>query len=315
MKSLFRGAFLRGVSASVLAASLAGCTANPQALDRPGDMPPAFTAPMDKTAPVWPQVDWWSKFGADELAPLEVTAQKENLDVAVAAAHVLGAEASDGIALSALFPTLAGNIGGTRSGSNTSGFNPATGMSTGAARNTFTAGLTAGYQQGFFGTQYLRLEAAREDLRAMRYAAAVTGISTSSQVADEYFTTLSLRERIAIANANIAAAKRILAITQAKVNSGVSSNLDLAEQQAVLAQQESTLPGLIQSEKSARYSLALLLGRAPEGYDVKAQNLDGISAPAAQPGMPSELLLRNPSVAQAEAQLYEAHANVDAARP
>ena len=47
------------------------------------------------------------------------------------------------------------------------------------------------------------------------------------------------------------------------MNSGVSSNLDLAEQQAILAQQESTLPGLIQSEKEARYSLAILLGRAP----------------------------------------------------
>ena len=33
-----------------------------------------------------------------------------------------------------------------------------------------------------------------------------------------------------------------------------------------------------------------------------------------QPGLPSELLLRNPAIAQAEAQLYAAHANVDAAR-
>jgi outer membrane protein, multidrug efflux system len=136
----------------------------------------------------------------------------------------------------------------------------------------------------------------------------------SQQVADEYFSILAFRERIAIANANIAAAKRILAITQAKVNSGVSSNLDLAEQQATVAQQESTLPGLIESEKEARYALAILLGRAPEGYDVRAQNLDGIAAPSLQPGLPSELLLRNPSVAQAEADLYAAHANVDAAR-
>ena len=50
MKSLFRGAFLGGVSARalsvVLAASLAACTANPQALNRPGDVPAAFTAPV-----------------------------------------------------------------------------------------------------------------------------------------------------------------------------------------------------------------------------------------------------------------------------
>jgi multidrug efflux system outer membrane protein len=313
MKSLFRGAFLRGASASVLALGLAACTGDPQALNRPGDVPPAFTAPIDKAAPVWPKAGWWANFGSAELTPLEETAQKENLDIAAAAAQVLEAEANDGIALSALLPTLNGNIGVTRSGSNTPSINSETGQPA-RARTAFNAGLTASYQQGFFGTQYFDLQASREDLRAQRYAAAVTGISVSSQVADEYFSVLSFRERVAIANANIAAAKRILAITQAKVNSGVLSNLDLAEQEAVLAQQESTLPNLIESEKESRYSLAILLGRTPEGYDVKAQNLDAIVSPAVQPGLPSELLLRNPAIAQAEAQLYAAHADVNAAR-
>ena len=308
MKSLFRGAFFRGASASALAISLAACTANPQPLDRPGDVPQAFTAPVSQSAPIWPQANWWSKFGAPELVPLQEVAQKENLDIAQAAGRVLQAEASDGIALANLFPTLGASFDASRSGSNTPTF------SGGRARNAFSAGLSASYQQGFFGTQYLQLQAQREDLRAQRYAAAVTGISVSAQVAEEYFAILHFRERIAIANANIGAAKRILAITQAKVNSGVVSNLELAEQQAFVAQQESTVPGLIQQEKQARYSLAILLGRAPEGFDIKAQNLDGIDAPSVQPGLPSELLLRNPSIAQAEAQLYAAHANVDAAR-
>jgi NodT family efflux transporter outer membrane factor (OMF) lipoprotein len=305
MKSLFRGAFLRGVSATVLSASLVACTANPQPLNRPGDLPPSFTAPSDKTAPLWPKAAWWAGFGSGELTPLEETAQKENLDIAQAAARVLQAEANDGIALAALFPSLGASFGVSRSGGNSR---------IPRATTAFSAGLSASYQQGFFGTQYFQLQTAREDLRAARYAAAVTGISISTQVADEYFTILSFRERIALANANIAAAKRILAVTQAKVNSGVSSNLELAEQQAVVASQESTLPGLIESEKEARYSLAILLGRAPEGFDIQAQNLDGVVAPSVQPGLPSELLLRNPSVAQAEAQLYAAHANVDYAR-
>ncbi len=313
MKSLFRSAFFRGASAGVLAITVAGCTDNPQALNRPGDVPPAFTAPIDKSAPIWPKAGWWSNFGSTELTPLEETAQKENLDIAAAAAQVLAAEANDGIALAALFPTLNGNIGVTRLGSNSPSINNETGLPS-RAHTAFNAGLTASYQQGFFGTQYFQLQASREDLRAQRYAAAVTGISVSSQVANEYFSVLQFRERIAVTNANIVAAKRILAITQAKVNSGVLSNLDLAEEEAVVAQQESTLPGLIESEKEARYSLAILLGRAPEGYDVKAQNLDGIVTPAIQPGLPSELVLRNPAVAEAEAQLYAAHADVNAAR-
>src|SRR5579863_7894565 len=234
MKSLFRGAFFRGASVSVLALGLAACTGNPQALNRPGDVPPAFTAPIDKAAPVWPKAGWWASFGSTELTPLEETAQRENLDIAAAAAQVLEAEANDGIALSALLPTLNGNIGVTRSGSNTPSINSETGMPA-RARTAFNAGLTASYQQGFFGTQYFDLQASREDLRAQRYAAAVTGISVSSQVANEYFSVLQFRERIAVTNANIVAAKRILAITQAKVNSGVLSNLDLAEEEAVVA--------------------------------------------------------------------------------
>jgi multidrug efflux system outer membrane protein len=309
MKSLIHGAFLRGVSVTVLAAALAGCTP-PQPLDRPGDVPPAFTAPSDKTAPIWPQADWLGTFNAPELVPIEQTAQKENLDIAVYAARVLEAEATDGVALSALFPTAQLQGSGTRAGGNST----RSGTLVSNTFNTFNFGLAGTYGVNLAGQQFDQLQAAREDLRAARYAAAQIGITTTTSVAYQYFTVLSLRERIAIANANIAAAKRILAITQAKVTSGVSSNLDLAEQQAVLAQQESTLPGLIESEKEGRYALAILLGRTPENYDIKAQNLDGIISPAVQPGLPSELLLRTPAVAQAEAMLYAAHANVNAAR-
>jgi NodT family efflux transporter outer membrane factor (OMF) lipoprotein len=277
----------------------------PTPLDRPGDVPQTFTAPIAKNGPIWPEATWWTNFKADELGPLEETAQKENLDIAVYAARVVQAEARDGVAFSGLLPTVNLSGGWQRSGGNSN---------IPRASNNFSAGLGASYQQSFFGQEYFQLQSARESLRAARYAASVVGISVTAEVADQYFTILSLRERIAIDKANIEAAKRILAITQAKVSSGVSSNLELAEQQAVVAQQESRLPALVEAEREARYALALLLGRAPEGFDIKAQNLDGIVSPIVQPGLPSEVLLRRPDVAEAEATLYAAHANVDAAR-
>jgi len=301
-----KGAFLRGAGVLALSATLAACTTNPTPLDRPGDVPASFEQPApNPQAPLWPSSDWWTTFQADELTQLEQTAQKENLDIAQAAARVIQAEAQDTVAFSALLPTLDANGGYQRKGA---------GHPHGSAFNTWSAGLSASYQQSFFGGEYFNLQAARQSLRASRYNAAVVGLSIEAQVADQYFTVLALRERIAITRANVDAAKRILSITQAKVSSGVSSNLDLAEQQAVLAGQEARLPGLIEQEKEARYGLAILMGRAPERYDVKGQNLDSITSPTVKPGLPSELLLRRPDVAQAEAQLYAAHANVDAAR-
>lgn len=311
MKSLIPGAGLKGAllkSAGLVAmtAMLAACTTQPKPLDRPDDVPAGFEqTAADAQAPLWPATDWWTTFQSDELTRLEDTAHKENLDIAQAAARVIQAEAQDGVAFSNLLPTLDASGGYKRQGA---------GHPHGPAFNTWSAGLSASYQQSFFGGEYFNLQAARESLRASRYNAAVVGLSIESQVAQQYFTVLSLRERITINRANVEAAKRILSITQAKVSSGVSSNLDLAEQQAVVAGQEAKLPGLIEQEKEARYGLAILMGRAPERYEVKGEHLDEISSPSVKPGLPSELLLRRPDIAQAEAQLYAAHADVDAAR-
>jgi len=321
-------ALVRSLSVSALAIAAAGCsTPNPTALDRPGDVPMSFTAPVVKDSPIWPEAGWWVNFKAPELPGLEDAAQKENLNLAEAAAQVLQAEATDGVAFSALLPTISGNFGVTRTGDNKSittySLAPVPGggskivptvNSIGVTSNAFSAGFSASYELDFWGENQDKLRQARESLRAARYAETVEGLTIASSVADEYFTVLSLRERITLTRQNIDAANRILTVTEAKVTNGVSSNLDLAEQQAAVATQQATLPGLIESEREARYALAILLGRAPEGFDVQAQNLDGIVSPIIQPGLPSEALLRRPDVAEAEATLYAAHANVDAAR-
>jgi len=307
-------AIVRSLSVSALAIAAAGCsTPNPTALDRPGDVPAAFTAPVVTDAPIWPEAGWWVNFNAPELPALEDTAQKENLNLTEAAAQVLQAEATDGVAFSALLPTVSSSFGVTRTkaGSVKTG---ATSATAGATLTTYSWAGSASYELDFWGENQDKLRQARENLRSARYAESVEGLTITASVANEYFTVLSLRERIALTRQNIDAANRILTVTQAKVTNGVASNLDLSEQQATVAQQKSTLPGLIESEREARYALAILLGRAPEGFDVQGQNLDGIVSPAVQPGLPSDALLRRPDVAEAEATLYAAHANVDAAR-
>jgi len=321
MKAIFRG-----LSVSMLALAAAGCsTPNPTPLNRTGDMPKAFTAPVvDKQSPVWPDANWWVNFKADELPALMETAQKENLDIAQAAARVIQAEATDGAAFANLLPAVNLQGGVTRTGSHTTRpvfttgpggtVTETFGTPTKTFTDNFTAGLAASYQLDFWGLNQDRLRQARENLRSARYVLTVIGLTTESSVAQEYFTILATRERITITRQNIDAAKRILAVVEAKVVAGVSSNLDLSQEQAQIAGQEATLPGLIEQEREARYALAILLGRAPEGFDVKGQNLDGIASPVLQGGLPSEVLLRRPDVAEAEANLYAAHANVDAAR-
>jgi NodT family efflux transporter outer membrane factor (OMF) lipoprotein len=295
----------KALSVSVLALAAAGCqlTPPPTALDKPGDVPTTFTAPVvDKNAPIWPAADWWTNFGAPELPSLMDTAMKENLDLKVAINRVLEAEANSTIAFSALLPGVSGTAGVRKNGTNSTDF------------DTYSAGLSGNYVLDFFGANRARLRQADENLRGARYTQANTGLTIEQSVANTYFTVLAIRERIAITRQNLDLSRRLLAISQAKFAAGVASNLDVMQETAIVASQQSQLPGLIEQEREARYTLAILLGLPPENFDIKAQNLDGIAAPAVQAGMPSDLLLRRPDIALAEANLYAAHANVDAAR-
>src|SRR6185437_16999502 len=117
MKAIFRG-----LSVSMLALTAAGCvTPNPTPLNRTGDVPKAFTAPVvDNQSPIWPDANWWVNFKADELPVLMDTAQKENLDIAAAAARVIEAEATDGAAFANLLPAVNLQGGVTRGGSHRS---------------------------------------------------------------------------------------------------------------------------------------------------------------------------------------------------
>src|ERR1700733_14979487 len=96
----------RYLALAASACVLAACsTPVPQAL-KPQDVPEKFIGPVAPGASLWPNPDWWQAFGSDELSGLVTTAQTNNLDIAVAMANVLQAQANRDISRAALFPTL-----------------------------------------------------------------------------------------------------------------------------------------------------------------------------------------------------------------
>lgn len=278
-------------------------------------VPSNFTAPITQDAPLWPKADWWKGFGSDELNGLIDMAQRDNLDLAVATAQVLQAKAQAEIAGSVLWPQIgvSGDANRTKTSRNENRSLPGfpAGRST---SNSFSLTGDASWALDIWGKAQDNLRSADEQVKASRFAKEAVALTVISGTGSTYFNVLALRERVAIAQANIDAANRVLSITQAKVTNGVSSRLDLAQQEAQVAGQKAQIPPLKEAEREARYALAILLGKLPEGFDVQGQNLDKIEAPAVRPGLPSELLRRRPDVAEAEANLAAAHANVDAAR-
>jgi multidrug efflux system outer membrane protein len=313
--------FARLAAMAAVACAAAACsTPVPQAL-KPQDVPPAFEGPLAPGAPLWPNPDWWNNFGSTELSGLVTDAQTNNLDIAVAMADVLQAEANRDIARAGLFPdfSLQGTATRTRTPGGTSLVPTTNGglvsqafpASTGSQ---FALTLNGTYYADIWGLARDNLRAAQEALKSSRFAQQQVALTTTASVANTYLLVLALRQEIATIEQNIDAAKRVLAITRAKVTNGVSSQLDLSQQEATVYGQVAALPPLREQEREAVFSLAILLGRPPEGFTVAGQNMDALKAPPVNPGLPSALLERRPDVAQAEANLASAHANVDAAR-
>lgn len=297
--------FLNSVSVMALALALTACTSVPEAM-KSSEIPAAYTAPQPKDAQdTVPSAEWWKGFASDELTQLVTEARQSNLDLAIAAARVEQARAQTGETAATLFPSLNVSLKPSR-----------TGTKTPLRQTTNSVALTgsASYELDFWGVYREKLDAARNNARVAIYARDVEWLTVSGDVANTYLAVLALRERVDLAKKNVEAAKRILAITEAKVKNGASSNLELAQQTATVRGQEASIPNLEEQEREMRYSLAILLGKAPEGFDVKASSLAGLSAPPVKPGLPSDLLTRRPDVAEAEASLKAAHANLNSAR-
>jgi outer membrane protein, multidrug efflux system len=291
---------------------LSGCATHVPQVLTPQITPRTFSGQIGGSEQVWPLPDWWRTFGNPELSDLIEKAHADNRDLAVAVARVMQARAQTTIQHAALFPQINAQAQALRSPSGRSG-QSISGQSY-SAGNSFDLTFGASYELDLWGLAHGNLRAANEGLKSARFAQQAVVLTVTANVANTYFSVLALRVRIAIASEEISAINGILDTINLRVSTGKASHLDLAQEQAQVESVEAQLPVLEEQELEARVALAVLLGEPPEGFEVKTRNLDALHLPVVQAGLPSELLLRRPDVAEAEAKLAAAHANLDAAR-
>jgi len=303
---------LRPYQLAALVFLLSGCATHVPQVLTPQITPKAFSGQIIGSEQVWPQTGWWRTFGSPELSDLIEKAGADNRGLAVAVARVMEAHAQTTIQRAALFPQINAQGQALRSPSGGGG-QSITGQSF-SAGNSFGLTFGASYELDFWGLAHDNLRAAREALKSAHFSQQAVALTVTSNVANTYFSVLALRVRIAIANEDIAAINGILDTINLRVLTGKSSRLDLAQEQAQVESVLAQLPVLEEQELEARVALAVLLGEPPQGFEVKTQNLEAFHLPVVQAGLPSELLLRRPDVAQAEANLAAAHANLDVAR-
>lgn len=284
---------------------LAGCSVGPDYQRPETAQPPAWLAAQAPVA--WPSAEWWRGFRSDRLDALMAQAETANFDIAAATARIREADAQAEIAGAPLLPAIGAtaNVTHERTASGTGALHTFT---------SFAPGLNASYELDFWGKNRAAAAAGVSAAQASRFDEATVALTIMSSVATTYFQALELRDRLAVAERNVAAAQTILTALERQEQAGIANALDVAQQATTVSTLNAAIPPLREQLRQTLDALAILIGQPPESVDLTAGALAEIAVPKVAPGLPSELLARRPDVAEAEANLQAANANITVAR-
>jgi NodT family efflux transporter outer membrane factor (OMF) lipoprotein len=292
----------------------------------PGQEPKSFTA-QNKTQHLDIRrelpAEWWELFHSQGLNSLINRALHDNPNIEAARAALRVAQANVYAEAGQLFPLVTPNLtsqGGkvaTTPGGAAGGVSaPVVGPN--SSNPTYyqlhTAQFTVGYTPDIWGgvrRQIENLEALKENQRFMNEA---TFLTLTSNIAAGAIQEASLRAQIGATESLIKISKDILRIIRLQFQAGQVSGLDVAAQEALVAQTEATLPPLRKALHQERDALIVLSGHLPgEGLPERFE-FTGFTLPRKLPmTIPSDLVSQRPDVRAAEETFHAACALVGVA--
>jgi NodT family efflux transporter outer membrane factor (OMF) lipoprotein len=177
----------------------------------------------------------------------------------------------------------------------------------------YTAELTVGFVPDVLGGNRRQVESLAAQKDAQRFALEATYITLASNVVAAAIQEASVRAQIQATHEIIAAEEKALRILRDQLKLGFAMRIDVAAQEAALAQIETTLPPLQKQLEQTRDLIRALVGELPNGAD-ETFELDALQLPPELPvTLPAKLIEQRPDVRAAEAQLHAANAQVGVA--
>ena len=140
-------------------------------------------------------------------------------------------------------------------------------------------------------------------------------VALLAEIARNYIALRGAQQRLRIAGQHIEAQQDSVEVTQSRYQAGLTSALDVAEAEALLANIRAQVPPLQTTVKQTLHRLSVLVGEPPTAFtsslsqDYPIPQADLTS----DIGLPSELLRRRPDIRQAERELEAATARVGVA--
>jgi NodT family efflux transporter outer membrane factor (OMF) lipoprotein len=297
---------------------------------------PKYTVPTVATPPAYKETNdwktaepsdaalkgkWWEIFNDPKLDALENQVTVSNQNIIAALENFLAARAVAKQARSALFPTVTAVPSATRtqpssnSGGNasSSGVGPGSSSGGGSLFSAYALPLDASWEPDLWGS-------IRNTVRASVYAAQVSAatlenmrLTLQAELAVDYYELRGQDELIKLYNDTIKDYKDSLELTKTLFETGIDSDLDVAEADSLLETTlaQGTALGVLRAQYE--HAIALLVGQPASTFFLPADPR-AFQPPGVPVGVPAALLERRPDISAAERTVAEANANIGVAR-
>jgi NodT family efflux transporter outer membrane factor (OMF) lipoprotein len=178
----------------------------------------------------------------------------------------------------------------------------------------YTAQVSVAFTPDVFGGNRRQVEALIGQAEAQRFQREAAYVTLTSNVVAAAIQEAALRAQMAATREIISISTTSLQLVRRQFQLGAVAGIEVAAQEAALAQVEQTLPGLQKQLEQDRNLLMVLTGRLPNDDSAEQFELASFRLPTDIPvGVPSRLVHQRPDIRAAEAQLHAASAQIGVA--
>ena len=255
---------------------------------------------------------WWALYNDEVLNDLISKASKNNTDLKIAVARIEEADGYMREVGAALFPQVNVDSSASRYKVTELGATPLfNGMS--PTRSNYNVKLSTTFELDFWGKLRRAQESAKAQALASRFAKDTVDLSLKSLVTGDYLLLRSLEAQIELSKASMKSREDSLALTQRRLEGGVSSALDVHQAEVAYNNLKAQLADLTRQRAIIEHQLAVLAGDLD--LKIAAGDIQSLPIPPVPPvGLPSTLLEARPDVRQAEQNLIAANAKIGVAK-
>ena len=218
-------------------------------------MHPAATLPLPAGE------GWWKGFNDPLLDSLINMGEKNNYSLRQTLRKIEVARQAVRQTKSGYYPQFNTSFGYTRTRSS--------GYSTSASSKAMTSGgfqfgVDMSWQVDVFGRVQAQLKEAGANVRMSRAEYEAMYISLASEIASNYISLRTLQTELSVTKEHVAQEEKVLKITEARHEAGLSSKLDVAQAQTVYYSTLSSLSSLETQINTTINAIAVLTGQYPD---------------------------------------------------